>query len=62
MKGLKLKYFVLSPESSDNIHAKISRLCIRKYAQEVIYKNKELSEDLNNWMDRLDYETHISPD
>lgn len=51
MPGLKMKYFVLNPESSsDPLHAAASRAAILAYATAVEAANPQLAQDLRDWV------------
>lgn len=47
--SLKLKYFVLNPDSSDPQFAAASRAAMRKFAE--LIDDKELANDLRDWAD-----------
>jgi hypothetical protein len=51
-EGLKMKYFVLNPTKKD-AYGQASRMAIYEYARVISKKNKELAEDLINWMRKL---------
>lgn len=52
--GLRMKYFVLSPTSSDDDHAAASREAILTYAACMDGINPQLAHDLRNWVEHLD--------
>jgi hypothetical protein len=49
MDGLKLKYFVLNPSSSDKAYAKASRVAIKAFARAIRPGNPALADDLESW-------------
>ena len=51
MFGLKMKYFVLKPQSKTvgDLYAKASRIAMEAYAKEIRDINPELSLELSNW-------------
>ena len=51
MSGLELKYFVLKPKGND-AYAKASRSAIACYATHIRKENKQLSNDLWEWVER----------
>ena len=48
---LKLKYFVLNPNSSDPQFAAASRAAMREFAKIIGEKDKDLANDLRDWAD-----------
>lgn len=52
MSGLEMKYFVLNPNKND-AYGKASRRAIYHYAAEIYKENKQLAEDLCEWMDDI---------
>lgn len=56
IQGLKCKYFVLNPSSSDDVHAQASRSAILQYAHYMADVNPVLSEELCQWIEHLDLE------
>lgn len=48
--GLKLKYFVINPSSSDENFAAASRAALLAFANEIADTDKELANDLRNWV------------
>lgn len=54
MNGLKMKYFVLSPQSGDDAHALACRTAIVAYAHAINVTNPDLAKDLSEWMENLD--------
>ena len=55
MDGLKMKYFVLSPESRDVNHSEASRMAIFAYAAAIRHANPTLANELRDWMVGLDF-------
>lgn len=53
MEGLKMKYFVLNPESKsvDDPYAEASRLAMLAYSDRIRRDNPELAEDLRSWIE-----------
>lgn len=51
MNGLKLKYFVLNPFSSDKNFAFASKLAVIEFAKAIQATNPELAIDLMNWLE-----------
>jgi hypothetical protein len=49
--GLKMKYFVLKPEGTDD-YARASRAAMMTYADFIVTKNPELTEELRAWAGR----------
>jgi hypothetical protein len=56
MKGLQLKYFVLSPHSTDYDHGKASRRAMISYAREINKTNPQLAEDIRRWVIKAEVE------
>lgn len=56
MEGLMLKYFVLTPRSSNPAFAKASRAAMREYAVMIQIENPALAKDLLAWAADLDTE------
>lgn len=50
MNGLKLKYFVLNPFSSDKAFAVASQEAIIVFAESIKETNPQLAEDLIGWI------------
>lgn len=50
MNGLKLKYFVLNPFSSDKSFAEASQEAILRFAEIIKETNPQLAEDLIGWV------------
>lgn len=50
MEGLKLKYFVLNPTSSDAAYARASRIALEEFAAVIEPDNPQLAEDLRKWV------------
>jgi hypothetical protein len=62
MSGLQMKYFVLSPGSSDKAHAEASRAAMRAYAQIMAQRGHlELANDINEWVTKSYIGTHEEP-
>ena len=51
MSGLQLRYFILKPKGR-SMYAQASREALKAYAEAIELENKELSEDLNAWVER----------
>jgi hypothetical protein len=51
MSGLQMKYFVLKP-SGDSLHAQACRAAMKVYAAVIEFENKELAEDIREWVKR----------
>ena len=51
MSGLMMKYFVLKPHGDDH-YAKASRAAMRTYAKHISDENRELCNELMEWVDR----------
>jgi hypothetical protein len=49
--GLKMKYFVLNPCSSNGIRAQASRLAMLAYADAVRSDDQQLAVELEDWVD-----------
>lgn len=54
-KGLFMKYFVLSPYK-DDVYGRASRAAIHEYAAYIESENKELSDSLDEWMNKIEEE------
>lgn len=52
-KGLFMKYFVLSPYK-DDAYGRASRAAIREYAAEIESVDKELSDSLDEWVNKIE--------
>lgn len=61
MSGLELRYFVLSPNKED-IYGHASREAMRAYAEIIRYENPRFSEDLDNWVYRIEREHQYKND
>jgi hypothetical protein len=48
-KGLEMKYFVLSPESSDERHADASAVAMCAYADAIMLDDPERAMEIRNW-------------
>ncbi|KKL15420.1 hypothetical protein LCGC14_2505750, partial [marine sediment metagenome] len=55
MIGLFLKYFVLNPTKNDS-HGRASRAAIQTYADWIGRENKQFSDELVAWIDKLEEE------
>ncbi len=49
--GLIMKYFVLKPQGAD-VYAAASRVAMRAYATHIANENRELCDNLLEWVDR----------
>lgn len=56
MSQLKMKYLVLSPDSSDERHAKASRDAIMAYAKSVEAEDPEYAANLRGWVGKVEIE------
>ena len=55
MDGLKMKYFVLKPESKvDDNYAFASRMAMRAYAANIKHTNPQLAKDLTTWVEKIE--------
>ena len=56
MAGLKIKYFVLKPESKvkGDMYAKASRSAMRAYSDVVSFNDPDLAHDLRQWVNEED--------
>jgi len=52
MSGLKMKYFVLNPTSSDKAHAEASKEGMRAYATTIERSDPERSKEVRAWADK----------
>lgn len=52
--GLMMKYFVLSPKSSDPAHRKASRNALLAYAVSVNETTPTLAQELYDWVSELE--------
>jgi len=56
-RGLFMKYFVLNPWKND-AYGRASREAIREYAAFIEYENKELSDELDEWISQIEEELY----
>lgn len=57
--SLKLKYFVLSPESSDTDHAEASRDAMLAYANRIEKTDPQRAADIRAWVNRIELELSV---
>jgi len=50
MNGLRMKYFVLNPTSSDHHHAAASRKAMLAYAKAIQHHDYDLAVDIERWV------------
>ena len=53
-RGLLMKYFVLSPHSKSNSHARASRAAMLAYASEIEPNDALLASELREWVEVSD--------
>lgn len=50
---LKMKYFVLNPESMDPDFADASQMAMRAFAEAIKDRDRELADSLDDWVDSI---------